>query len=390
MPRAAVVSDVILDGEGRLYKRPGTDNYQVTFKVNNRWIIKTTGTADRKQAIQKAQELYYQAKFADQMGLPVLSKTFKSVAQAVIRDYAGAAKGSKEAKYVQRLNAVWIPVIGNKNVNNVTEDDLKAAVAKIFELNGGSASKATVKDYYTALNLVFAKAVKAKHMAALEIPEPYIVGEKAQPRPAFTTEEYNLLRTKVLDWCNEEGIQERVRARRELLSVFMYFVASSGCRPGTEVYDLKWGACRYVEKDGVTYAEFYVSGKTGPRQIITDAAVLQLMETLKAKANKPPTNDDYVFCLPNGSRFINADVQFKALLEFVGLRDDSATGQARTLYSLRHAYATEAIVSNRMSIMLLTKQMGTSAQMLQSFYSKATTRAGAEQIVPNPIGVKKD
>lgn len=169
----------------------------------------------------------------------------------------------------------------------------------------------------------------------------------------------------------------------------MYFVAATGCRPGTEVYNLAWGACSYVQKDDVTYAQFLVDGKTGARKVIADATVLQLIETLKHKAEYEITDKTKVFCLPDGSAFINADVQFRKLLEYVGLREDSATGQSRTLYSLRHAYATEAIISNRMSMLLLTKQMGTSVQMLTTFYSKATTLAGAEQIVPDPIGKKK-
>lgn len=389
MPRKAIVSDVILDGAGRIFTRPGTENYQVTFKVDKRWITKTTGTADKKEAIAKAQELYYEAKFSQKMGMPVLTKTFKTIAKSVIQDLEPAVKGSLEAKHIARLSTVWIPALGAKAVNNITEDDLKRAVQLMRENNNGTVSKPTVKDYYTSLNLVFKKAIKGKVMSKAEIPEPYIDGEDAKPRPAFTPDEYKLLREKVLEWCNEEGIQERVKHRREVLSVFMYFVASTGCRPGTEVYNLTWGMCSYVQKDDITYSQFLLDGKTGARKVIADATVLQLIETLKLKAEYEITDKTKVFCLPDGSPFINADVQFRKLLEFIGLREDSATGQNRTLYSLRHAYATEAIISNRMSIMLLTKQMGTSAQMLANFYSKATTLAGAEQIVPDPIGVKK-
>ena len=54
-------------------------------------------------------------------------------------------------------------------------------------------------------------------------------------------------------------------------------------------------------------------------------------------------------------------------------------GAARTIYSLRHFYATQRL-SHETSPFLLAKQMGTSVEMLEKFYGQTVTSALAAQI----------
>lgn len=55
----------------------------------------------------------------------------------------------------------------------------------------------------------------------------------------------------------------------------------------------------------------------------------------------------------------------------------SADGQNRTLYSLRHTYATLALLEG-MDIHTRAKQMGNSAAMIERHYSKLTATMAAE------------
>lgn len=55
-----------------------------------------------------------------------------------------------------------------------------------------------------------------------------------------------------------------------------------------------------------------------------------------------------------------------------GLLLDSA-GQTRTFYSLRHTYATLALLEGGADIHTLSKHMGNSAAMIERHYSKLTT-----------------
>jgi integrase len=49
-------------------------------------------------------------------------------------------------------------------------------------------------------------------------------------------------------------------------------------------------------------------------------------------------------------------------------------GQDRTLYSLRHTYATFALLNDGMDVHTLAVQMGTSIQMIERHYSHLTPR----------------
>jgi integrase len=62
-----------------------------------------------------------------------------------------------------------------------------------------------------------------------------------------------------------------------------------------------------------------------------------------------------------------------------GLLLDGA-GQTRTLYSLRHTYATLALLEGGADIHTLSKQMGNSAAMIERHYSKLTATMAADKL----------
>jgi integrase len=62
-----------------------------------------------------------------------------------------------------------------------------------------------------------------------------------------------------------------------------------------------------------------------------------------------------------------------------GLLKD-ADGQNRTLYSLRHTYATLELLRANTDIHTLAKQMGNSAAVIERHYSKLTATMAAERL----------
>lgn len=89
-------------------------------------------------------------------------------------------------------------------------------------------------------------------------------------------------------------------------------------------------------------------------------------ELLKARV------DQYVFRLEDGQHTKNLNQNFEAFLSECGLLKDPLTDQNRTLYSLRHTYATFALTRDGLSIYDLAIQMGTSVQMIEQHYSHLT------------------
>jgi integrase len=71
---------------------------------------------------------------------------------------------------------------------------------------------------------------------------------------------------------------------------------------------------------------------------------------------------------------------FKRLLDNLGLLIDPRTGKERTLYSLRHMYATHVLTKRRMSIEELAEHMGTSVSMIQNHYNHIILRKAASRI----------
>ena len=67
-------------------------------------------------------------------------------------------------------------------------------------------------------------------------------------------------------------------------------------------------------------------------------------------------------------------------------------GMARTIYSLRHFYATKRLESET-SPFLLAKQMGTSVEMLEKFYGQTSVNATTAKSVSKgtqTAGAKSD
>ena len=81
-----------------------------------------------------------------------------------------------------------------------------------------------------------------------------------------------------------------------------------------------------------------------------------------------------VFRLPDGTVSKNIHQTFRAFMKESELIKCPRTGLNRTLYSLRHTYATFALINDGMDIHALAIQMGTSIGMIERHYSHLTPR----------------
>ena len=88
--------------------------------------------------------------------------------------------------------------------------------------------------------------------------------------------------------------------------------------------------------------------------------------------------DKAIFCLPDNTQISNMENIFRNLMVRSKMRVDSG-GLNRTLYSLRHTYATQALASG-IDIHTLAKQMGTSVGMIEKHYSKMTATMAADRL----------
>lgn len=381
----------VLDGDVRLVKRKNSRAWQAAFKVDGRWVRVTTKCRQLDDAKKRARELYVEYQVRLKNGLPVLSKRFADVARLVIADMeqqlaAGVGKKSwRDYKIV--LEKYFIPYFGDRFVTSIKYEDLQQ-FAKWRESKMGHAPKAsTLNTHNSALNRVFDEAVARGYINRTHVPVLINKGRDSQRRPDFRREEYRKMIRSFPAWL-DAGREGKSRDMRYLLRDYVLILANTGIRHGTEAQNLRWKHVHLFDEGGLTFLEMSVSGKTGQRDLICrantitylkriqsrcpDIAGMTFEELIKAQLDEP------VFRLPDGTVTKNLRQTFRALMDHTGLLKCPRTGESRTLYSLRHTYATFALLNDGMDVHTLAVQMGTSIQMIERHYSHLTPRLRKE------------
>jgi hypothetical protein len=190
-------------------------------------------------------------------------------------------------------------------------------------------------------------------------------------------------------WINE-GREGKSREMRHLLRDYVLVLANTGIRHGTEAENLRWKHLHIFEEKGKTYLEMSVSGKTGQRDLICRANTITFLKRIQSRCSEISQMkieelignklDLPVFRLPNGDTTKNLRQPFKLLMEDTKLLKCPRTGRNRTLYSLRHTYATFALLKDQMNVHTLAIQMGTSIGMIERHYSHLTPRLRKEAL----------
>ena len=171
----------------------------------------------------------------------------------------------------------------------------------------------------------------------------------------------------------------------------------TGMRHGTEALGVRWKDVCWHTQDGRRYLRIWVNGKTGGRWLIAKHAVLEVLQRLhdrhaalntqslettllgegNDKTNKAANYP--LFPFSSGYQPTSLNSAFKRLMRDSGLLQD-ANAQNRTLYSLRHTYATLELLRANTDIHTLAKQMGNSAAVIERHYSKLTATMAADRL----------
>jgi len=211
-------------------------------------------------------------------------------------------------------------------------------------------------------------------------------GDRGEARPAFVREEIDYLLVFMRTW-EQKGRLAIERLSHPLCRAYVEFLLYTGIRHGTEAIPLRWRHIQWHCIADKRYLRIWVSGKTGPRYLIAKNAVIETLERLirwqgleqeSLDAVIEAKLDRLIFCFPNGHTPYRMEGVFRKLMRDSGLAKDGA-GKTRTLYSLRHTYATFALAEG-VDIHTLARQMGTSVAMIERHYSKMTPMISAEKL----------
>lgn len=397
----------ILEGKAILYKRVGSPVWQVRYHAEGKKLRSTTHEIELKKAKEAAVEIVTNAWFRVKNQLPVVNKRFKAIALLAIKRMteANEAGHGKETyrSYILALQNYHIPYLGKYLITNIDYPTLerlsswrdeKISIGHNKKLKNNEdkvkrrASASTLNTHNSAISRVFDEAMMRGFITKSHVPLLTNQGVKGERRPSFTEKEYKLLYEYLRKWA-PAGRKGHEYDLRMLLRDYVLILANTGLRTGTETMNLKWQHITIIEHNGKRYLQLVIRGKTGKRTILVRhrvARYLQRIQERDTELNKMTFQElldkgvgQYVFRMAEKDMSTPLGRVFARALEGANLLMDKETETKRTLYSLRHFYATRTLTRTDVTPYQLAEFMGTSVAMIKAHYSHLDLRNIADK-----------
>jgi len=262
-------------------------------------------------------------------------------------------------------------------------------------------SAKTLKMEQSALNQIFYNAYQLGRMTLnIKFTSPTKNSFKDSQRAFFDDEEYKALYRYLDSYRKGVGIFKTVRAnanhilQRQQLYWFVLFLANSGLRVG-EARLLKWEDIKFNVKmaNGDEIAEVRVSAnaKTSTERFVqTQPNANTYLK--KWKDLSPYSKQSHYVFFGNFSaddtkpkQFTDLNKSFQSVLKRIPYNDReggllfNADGKRRSLYSLRHVYASQRL-KRGVEIYDLALNMGTSVKNVEAHYSHLLPQQRRERI----------
>ncbi len=409
------------DGAVLLYTRPGRKKttYQARLKIPGvgGYVIKSLKTADLNAAITEAEDLFYELRAAEKQGLDVHvagNLRFKDLWKRFYDSHQAGLSVHRQRLHTSFAKNYFIPFLGEHRVADMPDAFVEKYWDWRINFYNPVRREAEGRDDPIPPNAARIPAQKTLDMEAGMLRqifrwgkrvgcvkrEPWIKAPKVNHtmgvvrRPTFSEAEWKRVYEYLRDWVkarqvtsagknggklHRAGPNALQRFQREMLRHYLLFLANSGLRPN-EARQLLWRDIREEEDEDGTPAlvvEVAPTTKTGARTVVCREGTGHYLERLR-KISKHTEPDDYVFCGHDGEPVNNFTNAFKKILSDIGLLEDR-WGKRRSVYSLRHFYCTQSLLSG-VPIHVLAKNMGTSIAHIEQHYSHVLTLMQAKQL----------
>jgi integrase len=385
---------LLRDGELVLYRRSRSLLYQCRYKLaDGTWHRVSTRKASLEQAIAAACDMYDEARYRQRLGLAHKAHSFAQIAAltlAELRRQIDARKTKSSLNdYASIIERYFIPYFGDRMLEQLTHADVHEFEVWRDRQMARKPKNSTLNNFTSAWNRVIATAVERGFISE-RVPVPKLTskGLKGRTRPAFSAEEIEQLLAYMQTWQHggKLAVEKEIRP---LLLDYVELLLLTGMRHGTEAMGIRWNNVEWHTHKGVRYLRIWVSGKTGGRWLIAKHRAVDVLKRLHARQLdiRHMEFDELLrsrvthllFRFSDGYQPHSFVGTFRRLMRDSGLALN-AEGQNRTLYSLRHTYATLELLNNSTDIHTLSKQMGNSAAMIERHYSKLTATMAADRL----------
>lgn len=394
LPTANAQVIYLRDGEVVLYRRSRSLLYQCRYKLaDGTWYRQSTRKASIEHAVAVACDLYDEARYRQRLGLAHQTHTFAQIAAVTLTELRvkiDASTGrTAYSDYVGCIEKYFVPYFKDKRLEELTHTDIVEFELWRDRQMQRKPKTSTLMNFASAWNKLIAVAVKRGFISErVPVPKLTTKGEKGKTRPAFTEEEITTLLTFMETW-QHNGLMKVEKEIRPLLRDYIEMLLLTGMRHGTEAMGIRWKHIEWHTDKGVRYLRIWVDGKTGGRWLIAKHRAVDVLRRLHARQTDIKHIDfeevlktrvpHLLFRFADGYQPPSMNGTFKRLMRDTGLLKNTE-GQTRTLYSLRHTYATFELLRNSTDIHTLSKQMGNSAAMIEKHYSKLTATMAADKL----------
>ncbi len=397
-PKGAVTeSRTFRDGLIYIYQRADfkKPTWLCRVKIPNGpgYVNRSTGTGDEHKAFKFADDLYNQLLVKSLTGEAPPTKSMGPAIQSYI-ERLEAQPHKLSIHYKILLMKRLKPFLGRKSFDDLSTSLLSRVVDEQIALTkSGRLSPNTIKRTYSDLKHFLQWCVEQGYLK--ELPRFPKVNGEASSRPHFDAKDWAKLTRYLREFIKIEN--KAVLRDRRMLVDYVLILANTGIRVG-EARTLKWRDVSQVggRKGVPANIVLSVNGKTGKREVVARSADvkkyfkrihdLRIEElTVEGKPKPQIDPDSLVFCHKDGTEIGSFKKSFTALIRFAGVERDTH-GNMRSIYSLRHTYATFCL-QHGVSVYTLAKNMGTSVAMIEQYYGHTTNIASAAELTKK---VKKE
>jgi hypothetical protein len=394
-----------------IYQLPASPFWWMRYYTDGKILRRSTKTTNKKHAIAAAKEFYDEInnrKFTGQALSASKDTSFEHCAHAAMEMQLARVTRGELTKMVHendewRLKKHVLPFFIKYDIGKIDFFALELFLRKISE--DKKIGKTTAIAYMGIVKKVLSYALKRGLIKALPV-YPKIKKEDS-PRGWFTTREYRRvwnaakrligveyeIRAVDNDKDDDEDAHHIIYPKADLkkgeqklgkpirnititndLYNLIVFMVNSFVRP-TDIKVLKHKHVEIIRNDNTYLRLSLPKTKKHDKPIVTMKWAVVVYERIRDyyKAQGLAKPDDYVFMPQQRNRdYALKDLQrqFSVVLNDVGLKE-SATGENRSLYSLRHTCITyRFLYGEGIDILTIARNARTSPEMIDRFYVK--------------------
>jgi integrase len=354
------------------------------------YLYRGTGTSDFYEARKFADNLLDEIRIKVKLGKSITGPSLKRLVEEF--ESHSKAKGRQTNRDLAILAFLKTYAVPYFSTNKITEINPQE-IARFFDWRRMNSKRKTPKEttiiHETSQFATFLKWCHQRgHLEQeIRIDRPRQDGVR---RPHFDSQDWTKLTRFVRDWVKQGKHKSGPIYRdRVILTNYVLILANTGIRVG-EARELRWRDIenQHADKPGEINVILKVRGKTGAREVVARTSAVKsyldrIRELRTAEIGSKPRDEDYIFCHKDGIPIHTFKKGFEALIKESGV-DVYRDGEKRTIYSLRHTYATFRLHEG-VNHYALARNMGTSVKMLEDFYGHTSNRAMAEELTKTKV-----